>query len=765
MTIINADDLSAIAEARHHDPFAVLGLHPEADYLLVYAPYALAVSLLQSQPLPLPRWQDSDFFLLESLAKLPEAIASPYRLRWHYPAPATLAAAPSDTEILLTKAPLADSDAPATETRCENTAQATAEVIIEGYDPYGFLPWIAENDLYLFNEGTQERAYRFLGAQPLTIQGVKGIGFAVWAPEAVRVSVVGDFNNWDGRRHPMRSRGSSGVFEIFIPELPLDSLYKFELRHRHSGQVLVKTDPYGQAFELRPGTAAKTYASAFVWTDHDWLRQRERFAWQEAPISIYEVHLGSWQRDAEGKFLNYRALAERLIPYVQSLHFTHLELLPVTEHLLDDSWGYQSTGFFAPTSRFGTPDDFRYFVNACHQAGIGVILDWVPGHFPKDTTALARFDGSFLYEHQDPRLGEHKDWGTLIFNYSRNEVRSFLLSSAFYWLGELHLDGLRVDAVASMLYLDYSRKDGEWLPNQYGGRENLAAIAFFRDLNRRLHGVFPGVLTIAEESTAWPMVSRPVEAGGLGFSMKWNMGWMHDTLRYFSKDPLYRQYHHHDLTFGMLYAYSENFVLPFSHDEVVHGKGSLLSRMPGDEWQRFANLRLLLAYQWTYPGKKLLFMGSEFGQWQEWNFRDSLPWPALDYPRHAGVQQLVADLNHLYQTEAALYQQEFQPTGFAWQDCHDAKHSRVSFYRFDKNGGHCLIIANFTPLPCVDYGVYVGQNDGFYQEILNSDAAKYGGSDCVNALLLPLDHGHVRLLLPPLALVVLRYVPLTTAEG
>jgi len=526
----------------------------------------------------------------------------------------------------------------------------------------------------------------------------------------------------------MRVRGGSGVWELFLPELGPGEFYKFELRDQQ-GNVHVKIDPYATAFQTRPDTACITQAeSDFAWDDDAWLADRAQADWTHQPLSVYEVHLGSWQRSADGGFLGYREIAERLAHYVQEAGFTHVELLPITEHPLDASWGYQTTGYFAPSSRFGAPEDFRWFVDHLHRKGIGVLLDWVPAHFPRDTFALARYDGSALYEHEDPRLGEHKDWGTLIFNFGRNEVKNFLLSSALFWLEEFHLDGLRVDAVASMLYLDYSRNAGEWIPNRYGGNENLEAVDFLRQLNEVTHSQHPGTLMIAEESTAWPAVSRPTYAGGLGFGMKWNMGWMHDTLSYFCKDPIYRHYHHDLLTFGLLYAFTENFVLPFSHDEVVHGKHSLLDRMPGDAWQKFAGLRLLYTFMFSYPGKKLLFQGCEFGQGREWDFASELDWYLLERAPHQGIQRLVADLNRLYRRQRALFDLDFQDGGFEWIDCHDSSQSVLSYLRKDR-GGEGIVIAlfNFTPVPRPGYRVGVPR-PGFYREAVNSDAEAYGGS-------------------------------------
>jgi 1,4-alpha-glucan branching enzyme len=632
----------------------------------------------------------------------------------------------------------------------------------EELDPYCFAPRITDHDLYLFNEGRLTQAYRMLGAHPEEREGVAGVRFACWAPNAERVSVVGDFNHWDGRRHPMVSRGASGVWELFIPGVAPGALYKFELRQRQSGQLLVKADPYAQAAELRPGTASRVPSGPdHAWGDAEWMERRARWDWLHAPLNIYEVHAGSWRRHPDGGLYSWRELAEHLIPYVLDLGYTHIELLPVTEHPLDESWGYQSTGYFAATSRHGTPQDLKFFIDRCHQAGIGVILDWVPAHFPRDAWALAHFDGTALYEHEDPRLGLHQDWGTHIFNYGRNEVKSFLLSSARYWLAQFHADGLRVDAVASMLYLDYSRREGEWLPNRYGGRENLEAIEFLRELNVMAHEQFPGALTLAEESTAWPAVSRPVYLGGLGFSMKWNMGWMNDTLSYMRHDPVHRRYHHDQLTFGQLYAYTENFVLPLSHDEVVHGKGSLLAKMPGDAWQQFASVRLLAAYQMTSPGKKLNFMGNEFAQGPEWNSQGELVWRALDISWHAGVQALWRDLNRLYRELPALHELDFAPEGFAWIDCHDAEHSVISFQRRARDGSFAVVALNFTPVPRTGYRIGVPRS-GRYREIFNSDSEYYGGGNLGNGGGLASDGtpwmrlpDSLAVTLPPLACIIL----------
>ena len=600
------------------------------------------------------------------------------------------------------------------------------------HDCYAFAPQISDFDLHLFNEGKLHQAYRVLGSHAIQINGIPGVRFAVWAPNAERISVIGEFNRWDGRIHPMAAHGSSGVWELFIPGIEQGMLYKFEIRN-HAGTLLVKTDPYANAFELRPGTAARAgSATHHAWQDTEWMEQRNNWDWLHAPLNIYEIHAGSWKRHPDGRFYTYRELAENLVPYLKDMGYTHVELMPVSEHPLDESWGYQATGYFAATSRFGSLDDLCYFVDNCHQAGIGVLLDWVPAHFPQDAFALAYFDGTALYEHEDPRLGFHQDWGTHIFNYGRNEVKSFLLSSAHYWLSQFHFDGLRVDAVASMLYLDYSRKEGEWLPNKFGGRENLEAIEFLRELNIMVHDVFPGALTLAEESTSWPGVSRPVYLGGLGFSMKWNMGWMNDTLSFMQLDPVHRRYHLNQLTFSQLYAYSENFMLPFSHDEVVHGKGSLLDKMPGDSWQKFANLRLLLTYQMTSPGKKLNFMGNEFGQGREWRASWELEWWQIGLEPHRGIQSMVRDLNHHYRDLPALYEQDFGQGGFSWIDCQDTERSLLSFLRHGRNGETVVVAFNFTPVPRHRYRIGV-PFDCAYREIFNSDSHYYGGGNLGNS--------------------------------
>jgi 1,4-alpha-glucan branching enzyme len=633
-------------------------------------------------------------------------------------------------------------------------------------DPYRYGQIISDFDLHLFAEGTHYRAWEKLGSHALTIDRVRGVHFAVWAPNAQRVSVIGDFNRWDGRTHVMRRLVPSGVWEIFIPGLADGDCYKYEVR-THAGHLLEKADPYGRRFEVPPNTASIIWTEGeYAWSDGDWIRDRPACAgWHERPMAVYEVHLGSWRRVPEenNRFLTYRELGDQLVPYVREMGFTHIELMPVMEHPFSGSWGYQVIGFFAPTSRFGTPDDFRYFVDRCHQHGIGVILDWVPGHFPKDQHGLAWFDGTALYEHADPRKGEHRDWGTLIFNYGRNEVRTFLLSNAMYWLEEFHIDGLRVDAVASMLYLDYSRDAGEWIPNQYGGRENLEAVEFLKQLNTVTHGRVEGTITVAEESTAWPAVSRPTYVGGLGFTYKWNMGWMHDILEYVKEDPVHRRWHHGKITFSMLYAFTENFVLPFSHDEVVHGKRSLLDKMPGDLWQKHATLRALLGYMYAHPGKKLLFMGAEIGQWREWNVESSLDWDVLRHREHAGLKQWVQDVNHTYQRERSLHEIDFEPAGFSWIDCNDNENSVISLVRRARDPqDFTVIVVNFTPVPRPAYRIGVPEA-GWYRELLNSDGEVYGGSNLGNGGGVMTedvpDHGFaqsVSLTVPPLGFLLFK---------
>jgi 1,4-alpha-glucan branching enzyme len=712
-------ELIKVAEARHHDPFSVLGRHQKDDQtsIKVFLPYAESVKLNHNNAI-IERIEGTDFF--EYYAGK-EPLPQHYQLTW------------------LDKSGTSHLD----------------------YDPYDFPVQLPEFDQHLFGEGKHWHVYQKLGSHLHTADGIEGVLFAVWAPSAGRVSVVGDFNRWDGRCHPMRSLGGGGLWELFVPGLQTGCLYKFEILNRFSNEILLKTDPYGQQFELRPNTSSIVpKIDNYAWQDGSWLDKRTTNNWLHGPMSIYEVHLGSWKLDEHGHFHNYRALAKQLVDYVKQMGFTHIELLPITEHPFDGSWGYQTTGYFAPTSRFGTPDDFRFFVDTFHQNGIGVILDWVPAHFPKDAFALARFDGSALYEHEDPRKGEHRDWGTLIYNYGRNEVKNFLLSSAIFWLKEFHIDGLRVDAVASMLYLDYSREEGDWLHNVYGGNENLEAIDFFRELNTVTHDQHPGTVIMAEESTSWPQVTRPTYTGGLGFSMKWNMGWMNDILVYMQEDPVHRRYHHDQLTFGMLYAFTENFALPFSHDEVVHGKGSMLNKMPGDEWQKFANLRLLYTMMFTYPGKKLLFMGCEFGQGTQWNSNQALDWYVLDYPLHQGLQTLVKTLNQLYKEHPALYYLDFDHHGFEWIDCHDYEQSVISYRRKGENE-ELIVILNFTPVVRENYRIGVPV-EGSYQEILNSDSVTYSGSNAINNAVqsdpipwMNLQHS-IQLTLPPLGGIILK---------
>jgi 1,4-alpha-glucan branching enzyme len=608
-------------------------------------------------------------------------------------------------------------------------------------DPYGFWPTLGELDLHLVGEGRHRELWRWLGAHARVHQDVAGTAFAVWAPSAKRVSVVGDFNDWDGRRHAMRCLGA-GIWELFVPGVGEGALYKFEILGAH-GELIVKSDPLGQAMELRPKTASRVHVSRHEWRDEDWMRDRQQQSIVDAPMSVYEVHLGAWrqhmgeqQQEGRPNWYSYRELAEHLVDYVSELGFTHIELMPVMEHPFDGSWGYQVGGYYAPTCRYGSPDDFRYFVDCCHQRGIGVILDWVPAHFPKDAFGLGRFDGTALYEHLDSRLGEHRQWGTYVFNYGRHEVRNFLIANALYWLEEFHIDGLRCDAVASMLYLDYAaRSREEWHPNEQGGRENLAAIGFVRELNDTVHERCPGAVVIAEESTAWPGVTHATAAGGLGFDLKWNMGWMHDTLDYFEKDPIHRSFHHNLLTFGLMYAFSERFVLPLSHDEVVHLKKSLLAKMAGDRWRQFANLRALYAHMWAHPGKKLLFMGGELGQWREWDESGELDWHLLSDPDHAGLQRLVKDLNHAYRAHPALHRADHDPSGFHWIDANDISQSVISYLRFGDPGqrhrDYVVCIANLTPVPRDNYRIGV-PSGARHREILNTDASFYGGSGMGN---------------------------------
>ncbi len=598
-------------------------------------------------------------------------------------------------------------------------------------DEYRFPSVLGDIDVYLMAEGNHLEMYKRLGAHVMEMDGIKGVGFAVWAPNAKRVSVVGGFNNWDGRAHVMRKHPTCGVWDIFIPGIGAGELYKYEIKTQED-YILVKSDPVAFWSEKRPNTASVVYDSKYHWNDDGWMNYREEHNSFDKPMSIYEVHLGSWRRKDGNEFLTYRELADTLVPYVSNMGFTHVEFLPLTEHPLDSSWGYQVVGMFSPTSRFGTPDDLRYLIDKFHEANIAVIMDWVPAHFPKDGHGLNEFDGTHLYEHADPRKGEHSDWGTKIYNYGRTEVCNFLCASALYWLKEFHIDGLRVDAVASMLYLDYSRKNGEWIPNIYGGNENLEAISFLRRMNELVYGQNKGAFTCAEESTAWPMVSRPTSMGGLGFGYKWNMGWMNDTLKYISKDPIYRRFHHGMLTFGLLYAFNENFILPISHDEVVHGKGSMLSKMPGDEWQKFANLRAYYGFMYTHPGKKLLFMGCEFGQDWEWNSEESLRWHLLEYPMYKGMQNCVRDLNYMYKGNPAFYEVDFDYRGFEWIDHSNADDSVISYMRKGSTpGDYMIVICNFTPV--VRHNFRIGVHERIrYQEIFNSDDVNYWGSGVKN---------------------------------
>ena len=689
------EEIDAIVGAHHSDPFAVLGPHTYEDGVVIRAFLPLAGSaevMLSSKNIyPMEMLKEDGFF---------EVILPDHQLPIVY----LLRIITYGGETLLYE------------------------------DPYAFPSTRSEFDEHLLAEGTHIKMYEKLGAHITELNGSYGVLFSVWAPNALRVSVVGEFNQWDGRRHAMRLHPNNGIWEVFIPGIGEGTLYKFEIKTRYQDYMVTKADPVGFFCEMRPKNASIVWdIDKYQWQDEQWMENRSPKQKADAPMSIYEVHLGSWRRKNGWEWLTYKDLARDLVPYVKYMGYTHIELLPIAEHPFDGSWGYQVTGFFAPTSRFGTPDEFKAFVDACHQADIGVILDWVPAHYPKDEVGLGFFDGTHLYEHEDPRQGAHPDWGTYIFNYGRNEVSQFLISNALFWLDKYHIDGLRVDAVASMLYLDFSRQPGEWIPNRYGGRENLAAIEFIRRFNQAVIEYFPGVVTLAEESTSWPGVSQPVSDGGLGFTYKWNMGWMHDTLQYMENDPIYRSFHHGTLTFSLLYAFSEQFVLPFSHDEVVHLKKSMLDKMPGDLWQKFANLRLLYGYQWSHPGKKLQFMGSEFGQWREWNEAQSLDWNLLEQDdKHQGVQLLVRDLNQLYQTEPALYEIENSWEGFYWIDLHDSQRSILAYGRRGKDPDEeILIICNFTPN--VRDGFRLGVPDeGTYSEILNTDAGVYGGSNVIN---------------------------------
>lgn len=719
-------DMDALIRAEHRDPFSILGPHGDGgsgQIVRAYLPGALSVRLLaRDDQRELGEMQMSEVpgFFVGQLEH-----AQPYLLKINW---------------------------------------AGGEQITE--DPYSFGALLGEMDLYLFAEGNHRDLSNCLGAQVMTVEGVEGVRFSVWAPNARRVSVVGSFNNWDGRRHPMRLRHPSGVWEIFVPRLQPGETYKYEILGAH-GILPLKSDPMARATTLPPDTASKVAAPLqFEWQDQQWLESRAERQTPAAPLSIYELHAGSWQmeQNEEGQWrqYNWRELAERLIPYVKELGFTHIELMPIMEHPFGGSWGYQLLAQFAPSARYGTPEDFAAFVDACHQAEIGVILDWVPAHFPTDEHGLAQFDGTALYEYANPQEGFHQDWDTLIYNLGRTEVHGFMLASALHWLKHFHIDGLRVDAVASMLYRDYSRKAGEWVPNRFGGRENLEAIDFLRHLNDVVAHEAPGTMVIAEESTAWPGVTGSTQQGGLGFNYKWNMGWMHDSLHYMQQDPIHRAHHHGELSFGLMYAWSERFILPISHDEVVHGKHSLIDKMPGDRWQKFANLRSYLTFMWTHPGKKLLFMGCEFGQWREWNHDEQLDWYLLQYAEHIGVKKLVSDLNRLYRQETALYQRDAEPMGFQWLIGDDSSNSVYAWLRWSKEGDPLLVVANLTPVPREGYRVGV-PFEGTWVELLNSDAEMYAGSNMGNGGGVHTQderaHGmpvSVSLSLPPLAVLILK---------
>ncbi|WP_426153953.1 1,4-alpha-glucan branching protein GlgB [Pseudomonas sp. DC3000-4b1] len=721
-------DIQALVQAVHGDPFAVLGPHSDGAggrQVRAYLPHAMRVELLGYH-------HDDSLGQLEEHPSVPGMFAGRldadqgYRLKIHWA-----------TGVQVT------------------------------HDPYSFGEQLGEMDIYLFSEGNHRNLSDAMGSQVINVGGVEGVRFSVWAPNARRVSVVGHFNGWDGRRHPMRLRKPSGVWEIFIPGLQAGEVYKYEVLGHH-GVLPLKADPLARWTELPPATGSRVATRLrHQWADQDWMEHRAQRTGLDKPLSIYELHAGSWQveTDEAGEFsrhYNWSELADRLIPYVQELGFTHIELMPVMEHPFGGSWGYQPLSQFAPSARYGEPDEFAAFIDRCHQAGIGVILDWVPAHFPTDTHGLARFDGTALYEYDNPLEGFHQDWNTLIYNLGRTEVHGFMIASALHWLKHYHIDGLRVDAVASMLYRDYSRKHGEWIPNRYGGRENLEAIDFLRHLNDVVSQETPGAMVIAEESTAWPGVSQGTQAGGLGFSYKWNMGWMHDTLHYVQNDPIHRQHHHNELSFGLVYAYSEKFVLPISHDEVVHGKKSLIDKMPGDRWQKFANLRAYLAFMWTHPGKKLLFMGCEFGQWREWNHDHQLDWYLTQYSEHKGVQQVVSDLNRLYRNEPALHEQDCVPMGFQWVIGDDAVNSVFAWLRWSRQGEPLLVVANFTPVPREEYRIGVPV-PGLWHEVFNSDSETYAGSNVGNgggvaAEEIP-GHGQhfsVNLKLPPLGVLILK---------
>jgi 1,4-alpha-glucan branching enzyme len=693
MTTAAAPDLERLARREHNDPHSILGAHPTADGVVIRAmrPAAEAMrAVAGGQTIELERIHPGGIF---------EGVIEGVELPLHY---------------------MLEVDYPDLGT-------------VEIEDPYRFLPTIGDLDLHLIGEGRHEELWGRLGAHVRELEGVRGTSFAVWAPAGRSVHVVGDFNGWDAHLHPMRSLGASGIWELFIPGVGGGSAYKYEIV-APDGEIRLKADPVAFATELPPKTASVVYESTHEWADAEWLAARRASRPLEGPMSVYEVHLGSWRLNPleDNRSLTYLELADELAAYALDMGFTHIELLPVMAHPFTGSWGYQVTGYFAPSPRFGSPDDFRAFVDRLHGHGLGVILDWVPAHFPRDDFALARFDGTALYEHSDPRRGAHPDWGTLVFNYGRHEVRNFLVANALYWLRDFHADGIRVDAVASMLYLDYSREEGQWVPNQFGGNEDLDAVAFLKQLNEVLYGREPGTVSAAEESTAWPGVSRPTYLGGLGFGFKWNMGWMHDTLAYFQQDPVYRRWHHHELTFSLVYAFTENFILPLSHDEVVHGKGSLIDKMPGDWWQKRANLRALYAYMWAHPGKKLLFMGQEFAQPSEWSHERSLDWHLLENPDHVGIQRLVRDLNHAYKDEPALWELDFDPTGFYWIEANDAENNVVAFARRDTDNDRVVVVvANLAPTPRHGYRLGLPRS-GRWREALNTDSSFYGGTDTGN---------------------------------
>ncbi len=758
MTTIIPEQVNLIVRNQHHDPFEILGSHcieqngKKVWAVRAYLPNATVASVIlpeTRQEYPMKTVHNPHFF--ESIIEIAEL--TNYQLR---------------------------------------IKEGEHERVI--YDPYAFRsPKLTDFDLHLFAEGNHHRIYEKMGAHPTQINGVEGVYFAVWAPNARNVSILGDFNNWDGRRNQMRKNGNM-IWELFIPEIGVGEHYKYEIKN-FEGHIYEKSDPYAFQQEPRPKTASMvTNLNIYTWGDQNWMEKRRHTDPLTQPISVYEVHLGSWLHASSSepaklpngetepvvvvselkpgaRFLTYRELADRLIPYVKELGYTHLELLPIAEHPFDGSWGYQVTGYYAPTSRFGSPEDFMYFVDKCHQNDIGVIVDWVPGHFPKDGHGLAFFDGTHLYEHSDPRKGEHKEWGTLVFNYNRHEVRNFLVANALFWFDKYHIDGIRVDAVASMLYLDYCRKAGEWLPNQYGGRENLEAADFLRQVNHIIFSYFPGVLSIAEESTSWPMVSWPTYTGGLGFNLKWNMGWMHDMLDYFSMDPWFRQFHQNNITFSMWYNHSENFMLALSHDEVVHGKSNIIGKMPGDRWQKLANVRCLFSYMFAHPGKKTMFMSMEFGQWSEWNVWADLEWQLLQYEDHQQLKKFFEDINRLYRSEPALYTQDFAQDGFEWIDCSDNRHSVVSFIRRDKDSDDFIVvICNFTPQPHSHYRIGVPEA-GFYTELFNSDARPYGGSNMGNLGGKWTDNWYLHsrpysldLCLPPLGVLMLKLDRHKTSE-